>query len=164
MRCAGANLILKKLWNTFQRLRPEEFSSEINEPQYFKNRQIGIRIRIRIRIRRVGLHSKSPAEENSSGRNLRRNLWTKTPQAEASGKCATTIFFAPPPPPLQIKLGGPIAVNCSGIKIIIIIIIIIIIMNFYSPMSNTRCHSIGHKMRIARIKIRGDSPRRWEGA
>ena len=29
---------MKKLWNTFQRLRPEEFSSEINEPQYFKNR------------------------------------------------------------------------------------------------------------------------------
>ena len=27
-------------------------------------------------------------------------------------------------------------------------------MNFYSPVSNTRCHSIGHKMRIARIKIR----------
>ena len=29
-----------------------------------------------------------------------------------------------------------------------------IIMNFYSPVSNTRCHSIGHKMRIAKIKIR----------
>ena len=41
------------------------------------------------------------------------------------------------------------------------IIIIIIIMNFYSPVSNTRCHSIGHKMRIARIKIRVDSPGRW---
>ena len=38
------------------------------------------------------------------------------------------------------------------------------IMNFYSPVSNTRCHSIGHKMRIARIKIRVDSPGRWEGA
>ena len=47
---------------------------------------------------------------------------------------------------------------------IIIIIIIIIIMNFYSPVSNTRCHSIGHKMRIARIKIRVDSPGRWERA
>ena len=35
--------------------------------------------------------------------------------------------------------------------------IIIIIMNFYSPVSNTRCHSIGHKMRIARIKIRVQS-------
>ena len=45
-----------------------------------------------------------------------------------------------------------------------IIIIIIIIMNFYSPVSNTRCHSIGHKMRIARIKIRVDSPGRWERA
>ena len=32
-----------------------------------------------------------------------------------------------------------------------IIIIIIILMNFYSPVSNTRCHSIGHKMRIVRI-------------
>ena len=42
------------------------------------------------------------------------------------------------------------------------IIIIIIIMNFYSPVSNTKCHSIGHKMRIARIKIRVDSPGRWE--
>ena len=42
--------------------------------------------------------------------------------------------------------------------------IIIIIMNFYSPVSNTRCHSIGHKMRIARIKIRVDSPGRWERA
>ena len=42
--------------------------------------------------------------------------------------------------------------------------IIIIIMNFYSPVSNTRCHSIGHKMRIARIKIRVDSPGRWEKA
>ena len=30
-------------------------------------------------------------------------------------------------------------------------------MNFYSPMSNTRCHSIGHKMRIAKIKIRVES-------
>ena len=30
-------------------------------------------------------------------------------------------------------------------------------MNFYSPVSNTKCHSIGHKMRIARIKIRVDS-------
>ena len=45
-----------------------------------------------------------------------------------------------------------------------IIIIIIIIMNFYSPVSNTRCHSIGHKMRKARIKIRVDSPGRWEKA
>ena len=44
------------------------------------------------------------------------------------------------------------------------IIIIIIIINFYSPVSNTRCHSIGHKMRIARIKIRVDSPGRWERA
>ena len=35
-------------------------------------------------------------------------------------------------------------------------------MNFYSPVSNTRCHSIGHKMRIARIKIRVDSPGRWK--
>ena len=43
-------------------------------------------------------------------------------------------------------------------------IIIIIIINFYSPVSNTRCHSIGHKMRIARIKIRVDSPGRWERA
>ena len=43
-------------------------------------------------------------------------------------------------------------------------LIIIIIMNFYSPVSNTRCHSIGHKMRIARIKIRVDSPGRWERA
>ena len=42
--------------------------------------------------------------------------------------------------------------------------IIIIIMNFYSPVSNTRCHSIGHKMRIARIKIQVDSPGRWERA
>ena len=47
---------------------------------------------------------------------------------------------------------------------IIIIIIIIIIMNYYSPVSNTRCHSIGHKMRIARIKIRVDSRGRWERA
>ena len=31
-------------------------------------------------------------------------------------------------------------------------------------MSNTRCHSIGHKLRIARIKIRVDSPGRWERA
>ena len=44
------------------------------------------------------------------------------------------------------------------------VIIIIIIMNFYSPVSNTRCHSIGHKMRIARVKIRVDSPGRWERA
>ena len=45
-----------------------------------------------------------------------------------------------------------------------IVHIIIIIMNFYSPVSNTRCHSIGHKMRIARIKIRVDSQGRWERA
>ena len=38
------------------------------------------------------------------------------------------------------------------------------IMNFYSPVSTIRCHSIGHKMRIARIKIRVDSPERWERA
>ena len=36
-------------------------------------------------------------------------------------------------------------------------IIIIIIMNFYSTVSNTRCHSIGHKMRISRIKIQVQS-------
>ena len=41
----------------------------------------------------------------------------------------------------------------------LLIIIIIIIMNFYSPVSNTRCHSIEHKMRIARIKIRGRQSR-----
>ena len=35
-------------------------------------------------------------------------------------------------------------------------------MNFYSLVSNTKCHSIGHKMRIARIKIRVDSQGRWE--
>ena len=34
---------------------------------------------------------------------------------------------------------------------------VIIIMNFYSLVSNTRCHSIGHKMRKARIKIRVDT-------
>ena len=44
------------------------------------------------------------------------------------------------------------------------LIIIIILMNFYSPVSNTRCHSIGHKTRIARIKIRVDSQGRWERA
>ena len=54
--------------------------------------------------------------------------------------------------------------DANEMWIIIIIIIIIIIMNFYSPVSNTRCHSIGHKMRIARIKIRVDSPGRWERA
>ena len=42
---------------------------------------------------------------------------------------------------------------------VIIIIIIIIIMNFYSPVSNTRCHSIGHKMRIARLKNPGRQSR-----
>ena len=34
--------------------------------------------------------------------------------------------------------------------------------NNNGPVSNTKCHSIGHKMRIARIKIRVDSPGRWE--
>ena len=42
--------------------------------------------------------------------------------------------------------------------------IIIIMMNFYSPVSNTRCHSIGHKMRIARIQIWVDSQGRLERA
>ena len=37
-------------------------------------------------------------------------------------------------------------------------------MNFYSPVSNTKCHSIVHKMRIAKIKIRVDSQERWERA
>ena len=48
------------------------------------------------------------------------------------------------------------AMQCNAIKIII--------MNFYSHVSNTRCHSIGHKMRIARIKFRVESPGRWERA
>jgi hypothetical protein len=43
-------------------------------------------------------------------------------------------------------------------------LIIIIIMNFYSPVSNNKCHSIGHKMRTERIKIRVDSQGRWERA
>ena len=43
-------------------------------------------------------------------------------------------------------------------------LIIIIIMNFYSPVFNSECHSIGHKMRRAKIKIRVDSPGRWERA
>ena len=51
---------------------------------------------------------------------------TKTPQAEISGRKilrpkpleSVPQFFLPlPSPPLQIKLGGPIAVNCSWIKI-----------------------------------------------
>ena len=54
--------------------------------------------------------------------------------------------------------------NCCYFDRMTKIIIIIIIMNFYSPVSNTKCHSIGHKMRIARIKIRVDSQGRWEGA
>ena len=37
-------------------------------------------------------------------------------------------------------------------------------MNFYSPAGNNRSHSIGHKMRIARIKVRADSPGRWQRA
>ena len=44
---------------------------------------------------------------------------------------------------------------------------IIIIMNFYGSVFtvfNTRCHSIGHKMRKARIKIQVDSQGRWERA
>ena len=35
----------------------------------------------------------SPADENSSGRNLRRNLWTKTLQADVSGKCSSIKVF-----------------------------------------------------------------------
>ena len=35
-------------------------------------------------------------------------------------------------------------------------------MNFYSPVSNTRCLLIGHKMRIASFKIRVESQGRWE--
>ena len=35
-------------------------------------------------------------------------------------------------------------------------------MNLYSPVSNTRCHSVGHKRRIARFKIRVESQGRWE--
>ena len=46
----------------------------------------------------------------------------------------------------------------------IMIIPIMIIVNFYSHECNTRCHSIGHNMRIARIKIRVDSHGRWERA
>ena len=37
-------------------------------------------------------------------------------------------------------------------------------MNFYSPVSNTGCHLIWRKIRIARIKIRVDSQGRWERA
>ena len=58
-------------------------------------------------------------------------------------------------------LGRNLKLNCSWKAAIIIIIII---MNFYSPVSNIRCHSIGHKMRIARIKIWVDSPGRWQRA
>ena len=42
------------------------------------------------------------------------------------------------------------------------LILIIIIVNFYSPLSNTRYHSIGHEMRIARFKIRVDNQVRKE--
>ena len=63
-----------------------------------------------------------------------------------------------------IHTGPHYNTHFGSIVIIIIIIIIIIIMNFYSPVSNTRCHLIGHKMRIARIKIRVDSPGKWERA
>ena len=58
----------------------------------------------------------------------------------------------------------PFLASMVKFTILVIAIIIIIIINFYSPVSNTRCHSIGHKMRIARIKIRVDSPGRWERA
>ena len=80
----------------------------------------------------------------------------------------------PIPTVLETMHGQPLRLDQTRVKLVIgkktdihstrIIIIIIIIMNFYSPVSNTRCHSIGHKMRIARIKIRVDSPGRWERA
>ena len=61
---------------------------------------------------------------------------------------------------LRMKMGLLILkiLRCVNLLVImIIIIIIIIIMNFYSPVSNTRCHSIGHKMRIA---IKNQNPGR----
>ena len=57
-----------------------------------------------------------------------------------------------------------VRISQASLKAVDALYIIIIIINFYSPVSNTRCHSIGHKMRIARIKIRVDSPGRWERA
>ena len=63
------------------------------------------------RYRRFWPRPKSPADENSSGRNLR----TKTLQAEASEKCSS--FYAHPPllPSLSNKAGWAFTVNCSGI-------------------------------------------------
>ena len=54
--------------------------------------------------------SKSPADKNSD-----RNLRTKTPQAEASGKCSSICFAPPPPPTPSNKAGWAFTVNCSGI-------------------------------------------------
>ena len=44
-------------------------------------------------------------DENSSDR----KLW-------GSGECSFIVCPSPPSPPFQIKLGGPITLNCSGIK------------------------------------------------
>ena len=61
--------------------------------------------------------------KGGGGRGLTgRNLRPKSADEKSSGRSLWKVFhnfFAPPPsplpPPLQIKLGGPIAVNCSGI-------------------------------------------------
>ena len=66
--------------------------------------------------------------------------------------------------PRDVVITTNLGARGSDFKTDDLVIIIIIIMNFYSPVSNTKCHSIGHKMRIARIKIRVDSQGRWEGA
>ena len=55
----------------------------------------------------------------------------------------SALILAPPSPSPSNKAGWAFTVNCSGI----IIIIIIIIINFYCPVSNTRYHSIGLKVK-----------------
>ena len=98
-------------WNTFQRLRPEEFRPKLtNLNILIIGKSVFVSVFVFVFVQwafTVNLRPKKTPQAEISGVISGRNVL----RSEASGKCAT-IFFAPP---LQIKLGGPIAVNCSGI-------------------------------------------------
>ena len=99
MRCAGANLILKKLWNTFQRLRPEEFSSEINEPQYLRiGKSVFVFEFVFVFVEwafTVNLRPKKTPQAEISGGISGRKLLRPKPLESVPPQ-----FFCPSPPPL----------------------------------------------------------------
>ena len=108
---------VKKLRNTFQRLRPQEFSSGDFAGDF------GLRSNILRMCTLIFLIFSPPLPLSLPFIPILKISLLRPPteslNEKSSGRSLWKVFlnFFRPSPPLQIKLGGPTAVNCSGIII-----------------------------------------------